>query len=36
MIVSPCFMCGRVYLERKKKGWMLVLNVCSHCSLLRC
>ena len=36
MIVSPRFMVVRAYLERKKKGWMLVLNVLSHVSLLTC
>jgi hypothetical protein len=34
MIVSPRDTCGGVYLERKKKGWMFVAKVSSHCSLL--
>lgn len=33
MIVEPRVICGRVYLEMKKKGWMFVANVSSHCSL---
>ena len=34
MIVSPGWRCGIVYLERKKKGWMFVAKVLSHCSLV--
>jgi hypothetical protein len=31
--VSPRDICGRVYLERKKKGWIFVSKVLIHCSL---
>lgn len=34
MTVSPRDIFGTMYLARKKKGWMLVLNVSSHSSLI--
>jgi len=36
MMVLPGFMWGSAYFERKKKGWIFVLKVWSHWSLLWC
>jgi len=33
MIVSPRFIWGRTYFERKKNGWIFVSKVLIHCSL---